>query len=82
MNLKRVNKSAETFTVGNINDYINVINKTNVANNSKVQVSDLQELEEKYNDLRCSYSIEIFEDKDALKSIPINESLFLNINLI
>lgn len=81
MNLRRVYKG-NTFVVGNLNDYINVINKTNINGRSELKVSDLQDLEKDYNNLTLSYNVETAKDKEALKSIRVNNSLYLNIFLI
>lgn len=81
MNLKRIKDNAEqgTFEVGNLNDYINIINKTNVWERSNVSVEDLQDLDSEYAGRTLSYRILNYEDASAVKSIDINGTLFLNI---
>lgn len=81
MNLRRVTYGNK-FTVGNLNDYTNIINKTNVNQDSNVTVEDLQELEKDYSNLVLSYNIETSKEKNAIKTYKINESLYLNILLI
>ena len=51
MNLQKIKDSQPSgqFVVGNLNDYLNVINKTNVYENSKLSVEDFSQLEEDYS---------------------------------
>lgn len=80
MNLRRINKLNQ-FTVGNLNDYINIINKTNINGRSELSVDDLKQLESEYNGLRLSYNIETNQDNQAIKTYKIHRDLYLNIYL-
>lgn len=81
MNLKKVKDSAiqGTFKVGNLNDYINVINKTNAFENSEVSVEDFEDLEGEYADKTLSYKVMSNEDDEAIKTIKVNNNQVINI---
>jgi len=81
MNLKKVNDSAiqGTFKVGNLNDYINIINKTNAFENSEVSVEDFEDLEGEYADEKLSYKVMSKKDDKAIKTIRVNNKQVINI---
>lgn len=81
MNLQKIKDSQlqGTFIVGNLNDYINVINKTNVFENSNLSVEDFSQLEGDYSGQKLSYKVLSREDKDAIKVFKINNNQRLNI---
>ena len=81
MNLQSIKDSQASgqFVVGNLNDYLNVINKTNVYENSKLSVEDFSQLEEDYSGEKLLYKVMSHEDDKAIKSFEINGIQRLNI---
>lgn len=81
MNLKRIKDSSlqGTFVVGNVNDYANLLNKINTTGNSTLTTSDLQVLENEYNNKQLSYRVSVNKDDEAILSLPMNEVQYLNI---
>lgn len=81
MNLKRIKDSSlqGTFVVGNVNDYTNLLNKINTTGNSTLTTSDLQVLENEYNNKQLSYRVSVNKDNEAILSLPMNEVQYLNI---
>ena len=81
MNLQKIKDSQASgqFVVGNLNDYLNIINKTNVYENSKLSVEDFSQLEEDYSGEKLSYKVMSHEDDKAIKSFEINGIQRLNI---
>lgn len=80
MNLKHIKDSniTGTFTVGNLNDYLNVINRTNYLENSKLSIDSFQSLEDEYPNETLSYKV-TSKDEKALVSLQINGEMYLNV---
>ena len=81
MNLKAISDALiqGTFKVGNLNDYVNIINKTNVFENSNLSMDDFSQLEQDYSDKTLSYKVMSDEDTRAVASFDINGKQRLNI---
>lgn len=79
--LSSINDSIITgkFVVGNLNDYLNIINKTNAVENSKLSVEDFEQLESDYMGETLSYKVLSYKDKSSIKTIKINNVQYLNI---
>lgn len=80
MNLKSIKDSViqGTFEVGNLNDYINIINKTNVFENSNLSTDDFSQLERDYSGEKLSYKVMSTADDKAIKTFKVNNQ-FLNV---
>lgn len=81
MNLKSIKDSViqGTFKVGNLNDYINIINKTNVFENSNLSTDDFSQLEQDHSGEKLSYKVMSTADDKALKTLKVNNNQFLNV---
>lgn len=82
MNLARIKDSSDmgTFTVGNLNDYINVLNKVNPTGNSELTSDDFEQLEEFFPlGTELSYRVMSNEDIKASFTLQVNNSQYLNL---
>jgi hypothetical protein len=68
-----------TFEVGNLNDYINIINKTNVFENSNLSTDDFLQLEHDHSGEKLSYKVMSTADDKAIKTFKVNNNQFLNV---
>lgn len=79
MNLKRISDNSSTFKVGNLNDYLNIINKVNTLENCDVDPIDFVPLETEFPNQTLSYKISSSEDPEAVFTLDVNGIKKINI---
>lgn len=75
MNIKRI--GYKTFEVGNVNDYINLINKVNVNNNTRLTLDSFDVFQSVPKGTKIYYKI---GPKDPTADFTLNSNDYLFIN--